>query len=240
MIKRIRKIIEDNNKAQKLNYNQLKELEWAHIYHDSIRGKKWLEELPLNIGRWAGNYAFFYVLNRILNEYKPKSIVEFGLGESSKFISNYIDNHISESNHLIIEQSEEWRNVFNNNYTLSANSNIKICNMVTKNVKGFETNGYENIENVLNKKFDFYIVDGPFGSKNYSRYDIVACIKNHQANDDFIIIIDDFQRKGEQQTFKDLENKIKEKKIDIHTKLYSGNKDFMVLATHKYKYVTTF
>lgn len=239
MFKRIRKIIEANNKSHKLSYNQLKELEWAHIYHDSIRGRKWLEDLPLNVGRWAGNYAFFYVLNRILNEYKPKSIIEFGLGESSKFISTCIENNISESQHVIIEQSKEWSDAFCSNFKLSANSNIEICNMVTKNVKGFETNSYENIENVINKKFDFYIVDGPFGSENYSRYDIVKSVERLNADDEFIVIIDDFQRKGEQQTFKDLENLFKSKSITIHTKMYSGNKDFMVLATNKYKYVTS-
>ena len=35
----------------KENLLQTKELEWAHIYHDSIRGKEWLENLPLNVGR---------------------------------------------------------------------------------------------------------------------------------------------------------------------------------------------
>ena len=48
-----------------MNFLHTKEIEWAHIYHDSIRGKKPIEELGLNIGRWAGNYSFFYVLNRI-------------------------------------------------------------------------------------------------------------------------------------------------------------------------------
>ena len=240
MFKRIRKIIEANNKAHKINHNQLKELEWAHIYHDSIRGKKWLEELPLNVGRWAGNYAFFYVLNRILNEYKPKSIIEFGLGESSKFISTCIDNHISESKHVIVEQSKEWSDAFCGNFKLSVNSEIEICNMVTKRVKGFESNGYENIEKLIDKKFDFYIVDGPFGSKNYSRFDIVQFAENLNANDEFIIIIDDFQRVGEQQTFKHLEGLFDSKGIVIHTKMYSGNKDFMVLATNSYKYVTSF
>lgn len=32
-------------------YLQLLELEWAHIYHDSIRGRPHMEQLALNIGR---------------------------------------------------------------------------------------------------------------------------------------------------------------------------------------------
>ena len=58
---------------------QTLELVWAHRYHDSIRGSEFLEKLPLNIGRWAGNYTFFYVLSRTLMEYKPLKLIEWVL-----------------------------------------------------------------------------------------------------------------------------------------------------------------
>ena len=46
---------------QKQNLLLTQELEWAHVFHDSIKGKPWLENLSLNIGRWAGSYSFFYI-----------------------------------------------------------------------------------------------------------------------------------------------------------------------------------
>lgn len=228
------------NNLLELNNAQLKELEWAHIYHDSIRGKKWLQDLPINVGRWAGNYSFFYVLSRILAEYYPKSIIEFGLGESSKMISTYIDNYLKESQHLIIEQSQEWADAFNTNFRLSDNSKIKVFNMLVKQVKGKYTNGYEGIEKLKNEKFDLYIVDGPFGSKNYSRYDIVSLVSTLTSDDEFIIIIDDYQRKGEQQTTEDIDEIFKSKNICIHKKVYEGNKSSIVLATNKYKFAASF
>ena len=110
MIKKIKSLINDfreNNKniisLLQLNHIQSKELEWAHIYHDSIRGKKHIENLSLNIGRWAGNYSFFYVLNRILNDYKPEKILDLGLGESSKLISTYLEHYLPNSTHTIVE-----------------------------------------------------------------------------------------------------------------------------------------
>ena len=48
-----------------------------------------------------------------------------------------------------------------------------------------------------------------FGSKNYSRYDILEFAHSLNNTDEFIIIMDDFQRTGEQQTTKDLENLFK-------------------------------
>ena len=83
-----------------------------------------LENLPLNIGRWAGNYSFFYALHRILKDGQPTSILELGLGESSKFISTYLDNHLLSSFHTIIEQDISWMNNFKNTFHLSPRSQI--------------------------------------------------------------------------------------------------------------------
>ena len=93
--------------------HQSLEIEWAHVYHDSIRDKPYLQNLSLNIGRWAGNYAFFYLLNRILFETKPKRILELGLGESSKLISVYIENILVNSEHLIFEHNSTQAHVSN-------------------------------------------------------------------------------------------------------------------------------
>jgi hypothetical protein len=235
----INAILKDNNGRHQQNNLHLKELEWANIYHDSIRGKNALQNLPLNIGRWAGNYTFFYVLNRILNDYKPKSIIEFGLGESSKFISVFIENYSKESQHLIIEENALWRDAFNSNFTLFENSKIEVCDLVTKQVKGFDVNGYNEIEKFTASKFDLYIVDGPFGSPNYSRYDILKFAENLSEKDDFIIILDDYHRLGEKQTGDDLEALFKIKNIKVNKEVYIGVKSLIVFATDKYKYATS-
>ncbi|XCF07744.1 hypothetical protein ABI125_07745 [Tamlana crocina] len=239
-IKNVFRIIHNSKQWQKENYNQLKELEWAHIYHDSIRGKKWLEEMPLNVGRWAGNYAFFYILNRVLTQHKPKSIIEFGLGESSKFISVFIENYLKNSKHLIIEHSQEWANAFKADFNLSVNSKIRVHNLVKRQVKGVEINAYSNLEEIAGQKFDLYIIDGPFVSKNFSRYDILDLAKKLTSNDDFIIIFDDYQRHGEQQTVKDLLELFRQNNIIVYEAIYSGNKSLAVLATAKYKYATSY
>lgn len=222
---------------QQVIINQNKELEWAHIYHDSIRDKEWLNSLSLNIGRWAGNYPFFYILNRILNDYRPKEILELGLGESSKVISTYLDNYLMESTHTIIEQDDNWKNNFNDRFTLSTRSSVYILPLQKKNLKGVEFNGYEKIEEFITKKYDLYLVDGPFGSPNYSRYDIVNIMKKMKKNDEFILILDDVNRNGEKQTFNELKNLFEDKKIGIHVGYYKGMKSVAVIGTKKYRFV---
>ncbi|AMC10158.1 hypothetical protein Lupro_02340 [Lutibacter profundi] len=240
MLKKIKNLIRENRQLHKENLLQLKELEWAHIYHDSIRGKDWLEKLPLNIGRWAGNYPFFYLLNRILTDFKPNSILEFGLGESSKFVSTYLENELKNSNHLIIEQDETWHQNFKLKFQLSLLSKVAICPLYKRKVFNCDVNSYSGIEDIINQNFDLYIVDGPFGSENYSRYDIVELARDFTKNDEFIIIIDDYQRIGEKETVQELLKMLKEKGITIYWGEYSGNKSVGVLGTEKYKSVKSF
>ena len=61
----------------KLNRN-VNELNWANIFHDSIKGCTWLdsENFAINPGRWAVGYNYFYAVFRVLNEFKPKNILE--------------------------------------------------------------------------------------------------------------------------------------------------------------------
>lgn len=216
--------------------NQAKELEWAHIYHDSIRGKKWLEELPLNVGRWAGNYSFFYVLNRILMDYKPKSILDLGLGESSKFISTYLDNYLLETKHTIVEQNDEWINNFQEKVLLSKRSIIVHCPLKETEIKGFTSTSYDGFKEKIKEKFDLYIVDGPFGSDRYSRYDIISLVEKFEKNEQFIIMMDDTDRKGEQDTIDDIKRCLNSLDINYFLGEYKGNKAITLIVSENYKF----
>ena len=237
MIDRIKEMIANNTSRQAEIIANNAELLWASIFHDSIRGKKAVENLPLNIGRWAGGYPFFYVLNRILSDYQPKRILEFGLGESSKFVSTYLDNYLLDSEHIVIEQDVNWKSVFENNFKVSQRTKIKVMPLVTKNYKNFDFNGYENIENEIQSKFDLYIIDGPFGSPKFSRFDIYELAKILTDQDHFIIVIDDYNRKGEQETTHELLKLFENRNIKVYSAVYNGLKSLMVIGSQKYKYI---
>ncbi len=243
MIKKVFRIIKYNFNERKRNKENIKltilENQWAHNFHDSIRGKVWLETLPLNIGRWAGNYTFFYVLNRILQDCKPESILEFGLGESSKFISTYLKNDLKNTKHLIIEHNKEWLNTFILNFNFTENTKIEICPLIDKKINNKKVSCYKNIDQFLDRKHQLYVIDGPIGSKNYSRYDAVKIIDYLNKKDQFILILDDIQRKGEKETAKIIFNRLNEKGIKFTKRVYKGNKSVLVIGSEKYKYVNT-
>ena len=237
MISKIKKIILDNKIKQRNILYQVKENHWADVYHDSIKGVPFLQTLSLNIGRWAGGYPFFYVLNRVLKDFRPESILEMGLGESTKFVSLYLDNYLTNTNHNVLEQDEKWVSFFNENFQLSEKSKIVLSPLITKTINNFKVNSYKDLSVVENEVYNLYLIAGPFGSDNISRYEIVELSKKFKKGDEFIIIMDDYNRMGEQNTINKLLDVLNSKGITFYSNIYSGLKSVFILGTEKYKHV---
>jgi endo-alpha-1,4-polygalactosaminidase (GH114 family) len=216
-----------------------REAKWANVYHDSIRDKRWLDEVAIYPGRWAVNYSMLYLIVRILQLFKPERIIEFGLGESSKLISKFIDNELQNTKHLILEESKEWTENFTSRFTLSQNSEIMHMDIVRKKISGFNVNCYKDIEEKINEKFDLYIIDGPTALRHYSRYDICWLAEKFSPEDEFIIIMDDYNRKSEKRSVRDLLRILKKKNLPVHTWEYDGSKSQFLIATKKYCYAIT-
>ena len=198
-----------------------------------------MKNLSISPGRWAGNYSLFYLLVRILSDYQPNKILELGLGESSKLVSSFLDNQLKNSKHLIVEQDKNWIDSFTSRFELSKNSEILYLPVVSKNIKEYQVSSYSEIEKRINDSFDLYIVDGPSGSNNFSRYDICLLAEKLNSRNEFIIIIDDFNRFGEKETVEDLINKLTENGIKTFTGNYHGEKDQIVITTEKYRLATS-
>ncbi len=240
MIKKIVELIRENRRNQKKIIAYSRELNWADVYQDSIRGKQWLENLPLNVGRWAGNYAFFYIMNRILTDFKPKAILEMGLGESSKFISTFIRNELPETRHIVLEHDVEWEKFYIKNNKLFPQTEVKIASLEIMNVEGYITNVYKEFSNIISFKFDLYIVDGPLGSKHFSRYDLLKIGHGFRKGDEFMILVDDFERNGEKETVGKFLKILESKGIEVYTSVYYSLKNILIISTEKYKHTRSF
>lgn len=238
MIKRIKARLSTITNTQEHILRQANELEWAHVFEHSIKGKTNLEKLNLNIGRWAGNFSLFYLLNRIMSDFEPKRIVEFGLGESSRFVMSF--NDVYKFEYRAIEHNELWKESF-----LSKNSNfesqsIVIAQMKTQQKDGFDYNAYIN---VLDLQFvheaDFYLIDGPLGSKRFSRFDIALICERFKKEKDFVVVLDDYNRLGEKDTGKYIMDSFKARGIVYYSAVFTGNKDQLLICSEKFKFLTS-
>ena len=110
----------------KLNRN-VNELLWANIFHDAIKGCYWFpnESFSMNLGRWAVGYNYYYVVFRVLNEFKPKNILETGLGQSSRLLGQYVNTHEG-CYHNIVEHDANFAQVSKENFNFSPASKFSI------------------------------------------------------------------------------------------------------------------
>lgn len=180
-------------------------------------------------------------MTRILNDTEPHKIIDLGLGISSTLISQYFDYYgFKNGEHTIIENNRDWVNFYTKKRKLSSSSKITICNCVTKKHQEHDYNAYEKLSDILiGKKYDVISIDGPRGTiGEASRRDILEYIPDI-LNANFIIILDDAERLGEQNTIQEIKNILSRCKIEYCCGYYVGETDLCVLTSPKYEWVCT-
>ncbi len=197
------------------------------------------------MGRYAVGYNFFYVAYRILTEMKPKNILEIGLGQSTILLGAYAANYRG-VNHYCVENNEMWKNFFLQNHTLSANTKICICNLcsIKKFRGGYIPTYYDEkmfSDVITNKTFNLIVVDGPTGdesAKAYNRMDILSYIPDILC-EEFVILIHDYDRKGEVKMVNLLKKKLEDNKIDYSSMLFLGENNLYAITSRRTKYLIT-
>ena len=230
--------MEKINPYYDINIKYQKELLWAQIFNDTIRDSEWLTKSSFSPGRWAAGYPMLYIIYRTLNDIKPRNILEFGLGESSKLTSQYASFH-SDSKLEIIEQDPEWLN-----FICVNNQDLKNYVHIIPTVTGYfyygEANIYQNLLDFLQTpKYDFIIIDGPIGTPGFSRPQIIDIVEKGMLASDFVIIMDDYNRDGEKKTIEHLLNLLTIMQIEHFTHVYSGLKESIVICSKNNRYLTS-
>ncbi|GAO45226.1 hypothetical protein [Flavihumibacter petaseus] len=220
---------------------KIDEIYWAQVFNNTISGSSWLTKQAFSPGRWAAGYPFLYILYRILNETKPQSILEFGLGETTKLTYQYLCNVQTQQQKklLVIEQDENWLRFFEQNFP-GVSKNVLLREIGKGQVKGAEVFQYKDLlEGIGNQQFNLVLVDGPWGSPQYSRYQIVSLVENDKIAADFIIVIDDVNREGESMTLQEVKLALQKKNIPFEEGVYQGVKDTAILVSPQYKFLTS-
>lgn len=230
---------------------KMSELIWSQVYHDTIRGSRWLSaDQPFSPGRAAIGYPVMYVMYRVLDEIRPHSILEMGLGQSTKMIASYVAHRMSEGDerggvcrHYIVEHDESWIDFFRNHFDLPDTTEIVKCGIADCEVEidSQKTNitSYVGLkEQIAGKKFDFIFIDGPYGFRSplYSRVDILDVLPDC-LEDEFVIMMDDCERPGEWNTCKMIASVLAEHSIPYQIGKYTGEKDAVIIVSKNLKFL---
>jgi hypothetical protein len=187
----------------------------------------------------------FYAVYRILDELKPNSILELGLGELTKLLQVYRLKMNALATCITVEHDVEWIKFKEKLFLDHKLINIINCELKEINpVKNVNSISYKNLNEEIDKtsnsqKFDLIIIDGPFGSKNYSRYNIIELIENERLNENFIILMDDYERIGEQQTAQSVFDVLQMKGITFEKGVLYGEKNLLIITSSSLKYYTS-
>lgn len=230
-----------NNIKEEVYRNQrfVREVQYSNVFKDTINDSEWLINKSFSPNNSASNYSFLYILYRVLNEVRPKNILELGLGQTTKMTSQYAA-YFKNSNLIVIEDNKRWIETFSN--VINLTNNMKLCH-VDKEKVSIDSSvclKYENFDNFLDKKlFDFVIIDGPIGyNQKYPRSNIWDLL--NYLNKEFIIIFDDYERIGEQNTCKRLFNLLESRNIRYNKTIFKGLKDQLLIYTKNYEFVGWF
>ena len=209
---------------------------WANVYHDTINNTNWLNNKSVSPGRWAVSYIVLYVLYRILDEVKPQSILECGLGQSSKLTIQYADAHNADL--TICENNPDWLAFFQRQFpTADMYTKILDTEMIHV-VPEYESRTYVGFKSLIgDKKFNLILIDGPLGSAHFSRPQILDVVDNLDKS--FVILLDDMNRIGEQEIFNLLKKKLHEKHIEFKEGGYESDKRLGLICSPDLEWLTT-
>ena len=224
IVKSLNDVRNQANKASR----SASETVWAEIFNNAISDSKWLKSKAFSPGRWAVGYPYLYVMYRVLNEFKPKSILELGLGQTTRMIAQYTEAN-PDVIHYVVEHDSEWIGFFKNNFMLPENTEIiQLDREMIKYKEAEEVRVFKGFsDRFKNMKFDYICIDAPLGGdmKHYSRIDILSILPDCLESS-FVITLDDYNRKAEQNTGREIETLLKERSIDFRVGSYFGEKDF--------------
>lgn len=222
--------------------NQNEELIYANVWHDTIKGIPWIDDtFSISPGRWAVGYNYLYVMTRILNDFKPKKILEMGLGISTSLISAYMKWQISEKKdeleHIVLEHDANWIKFYTKSHSISDATKVKKQNLISEKTSSGIIYKYQDIsDSIRDKKFNVISIDGPFGSYEQSRTDIIKFLPN-VLEKDFCIIMDDYNRLPEKKTIQRIRDVLSECGINTCFGVYKGNCDVSVIASESNRFL---
>lgn len=229
-------LIDQVNRQSVISSRNASEAVWAEIFNNAITGSEWLTGTAFSPGRWAVGYPYLYVMYRVLNEVHPRNIFELGLGQSTRMIAQYAAYY--KARHQIVEHDPEWIEFFARSFKLSPSSSIVTLDRELVPYKEAEAvRVFKDFSKTFaGQHFDFISIDAPLGSDVYSRIDVLQLLPDCLV-EDFVIMLDDCERPGENHTWEEMKRMLDRHGIKYSVGAYPGKKDCRIMSSESLKFV---
>lgn len=222
---------------------RLRDSEWATVFRDTLRGSEWLKDVSISPGRSAIGYPGLYALYRSLDEFRPRRILELGLGQSTRVIGSYA-GHFGAA-HTIVEHDGDWISFFLGKHGKNEGTRMVRLDCAETPYEGRYIRTQEPIRHyegfaaaLSGETFDFIFIDGPQGSSGYSRPDVTELLPECLEKS-FVIMLDDSERQGEQNTMRVMMQILTGAGLRFAAGQYDGVKNTGVIVSEDLKFLLT-
>jgi predicted O-methyltransferase YrrM len=144
----------------------------------------------------SGNHSLLYFIARCLRELPLQQVVELGAGQSTLLLSR-VKTAIGGSFEITtIEHEPFWVR----DLKPVAGHTIVHAPLKPKSVGGLQIEYYDHYLLSDGPAIDFLVIDGPPAFADGRRFHRMGCLDiiEQRVKDDFVIVVDDAERKGEQ------------------------------------------
>jgi predicted O-methyltransferase YrrM len=148
---------------------------------------------PLYPVRYAANFSLLYAILRAATELNVHSILELGAGQSTLTL-DAVRKARPDLRLYTMEADAEWAATISRRVAHT----VALHHLERRTISGVVEPGYAHLPQ---GPFDMVIVDGPWGSRRRSRWASLAVLQQ-VLTDDFVVIFDDAERAGEQETIR--------------------------------------
>lgn len=223
-----------------------KETYMAQKFNSTIVDSPWLKYRSISPGGFAVDYHFFYTLYRTLSAVKPKNILEFGLGQTSKMVHQYAGYYDKRA--VSVEHDKDWISFFDEERDGDYPIHTKLFELETIKYNGYDTSVYKGSLDYFKgrgERFDFFLVDGPLRRNpvtqkeyKYVRAQIVDFV-NYCLDDNFVILFDDYNYEGVRNTVNEVFKCLDKLGVNYVYRIYYSSKAHIIITTPKHKFLTS-
>jgi hypothetical protein len=176
----------------------------------------------------AANYSLLYLIARIAAEFRPRHVLDIGAGQST-LLWSLLKGRGLVGDTLTLENDADW----GERMGAKVDHPILVTPLRPTAINGRQVYTYDWDAARQGRSFDVIVCDGPNGTARHSRRGVLSMLDGELA-DDFVLILDDAERPGEQDTVGAIHRRLQELKVPYGVGVVRAAKTQAVFAAGRY------
>ncbi|MCC2976607.1 hypothetical protein LK533_07950 [Sphingomonas sp. PL-96] len=181
----------------------------------------------------AANYSLLYLILRIGVEFRPRSVLDIGAGEST-LLWSMLHRRGLVGEVLTLEDDAGW----GERIGAQVDHPILVTPLQQRSIAGRTVLTYDWDAAFHEHVFDVVVCDGPRGVPRHSRAGILSALEGDRLGKDFALILDDAERIGEQDTITAIHARLQAQGRSYVAGTVQAAKTQVLFATGRYEPVT--